>query len=198
VKLLASLAILCLGCFQLSTPARAYASTLPLDTDKQVNFYGMDDSGHVVFHIFNSFRCGNTLAGDCYETVTNNSFINLSDTAPTFDWDYTASGAGGCGAPARCTISDNGWTAVIAELPIAGQGLYGYYGSNPPQLLYTEGFAGIFAINGKGDIVFDNGIFDLWLETSVPTATTPEPGSIVLLATGILAFATFLCHRPVF
>jgi hypothetical protein len=88
MKLFASLAILCLAFFQLSTPTRAHADAMSLDTDKQVQFYGMDDSGHVVLHIFNSIRCGNGIYGDCYETVTDNS-SKLSDTAPTFDWDYS-------------------------------------------------------------------------------------------------------------
>jgi hypothetical protein len=98
VKLFASLAILCLAFFQLSTPTRAHANAMSLDSDKQVYFYGMDDYGHIVFHLY-GVRCGNTLDGDCYETFTNNSFNGYSDTAPTFNWDYTVANAGGCGAP---------------------------------------------------------------------------------------------------
>lgn len=202
MKLLASLAILCLAFFQLSIPTRAHANAIPLEGDRGTSFYGMDDFGHVVFKVYNPItgRCGNPSVEYCYETETIDSNFSgfYSDTAPNLNWDFTAANAGGCGAPAPCTISDNGWTAIIAEGPIAGQALYGYYGSNPPQLLYFEGFAGVFAVNGEGVIVFDNGIFDLWEELSIPTTPSPEPSSIVLLATGILAFATFLYRRPAF
>ena len=163
--------------------AHAYATIL--DSDVGVYFYGMDDSGDVVFRISDNIRCGNTLV-DCYETFGGS--YGVTSTAPIFDWDYTA---GTCEFPqpesSSCVISDNGWTAFIGKKPSGGEGLYGYYGSNPPQLLYTGGFGPIFAINGVGDIVFDDGIFDLWDEAIIPTATTPEPGSFVFLATGMLS-----------
>jgi hypothetical protein len=166
----------------------AHANTIPLDGDKGVSFYGMDDSGDIVFQISGSTnRCGNPGANNCYETITNGVFKGYSATAPTFDWDYDAvSVTNTCGFSAPCTVSDNGWTAFIAEEPTGPVGLYGYYGSNPPQLLYTEGFADVLAINGLGDIVFDDGNEDVWVETNIPTSTTPEPSSIILLATGIL------------
>jgi hypothetical protein len=165
----------------------AYAAPIILDTDSGVFFYGMDDSGHVVFQISEqTARCSSPAVNSCYETFTNGVFQSLSNTAPTFAWDYAYDP---CVVPqpvsAPCVVTDNGWTAVIAEQTSGAEGLFGYYASNPPVLLFSGGFAS-FAINGLGDVVFNNGLDDIWEETAIPA---PEPGSIVLLATGVLGIA---------
>jgi hypothetical protein len=193
-----------------SSPARLLADTYTiqsLDNDAGRYFYGMDDSGHVVFLRGDTFLCG-PAASACYETISEGSLFDYSSVAPTFAWDYVA---GTCVYPqpfsAPCTISNNGRTAVIA----GGQSqetLSVYSGSNPPQLLLTTGFGGIFAMNGLGDIVFDNGTVDGWYEAidlstapaissaSAPVpADVPEPTSILLLGTGVIAFAGMVLRR---
>ncbi len=98
-----------------------------------------------------------------------------------------------------CSVSDNGRTAftvslesnnVIDDLKIS---LY-----DRPALLVTqtEGITGNLILNGSGDIVFDNGTADEWYEAiDLTAAATPEPSSLLLLATGALAFGVFAFAR---
>ena len=183
------------------SPDRLLADTYTiqsLDNDAGRYFYGMDDSGHVVFLRFDTFLCG-PAADTCYETLSGGSVVGYSSVAPTFAWDFAA---GTCVFPqpfsAPCTISNNGRTAVIAAAP-AEESLSVFSGSNPPQLLLIAGFAGTFAINGVGDIVFDNGTLDEWYDaidlSTASAAPIPEPVGILLLATGAIAFAALVPRR---
>jgi hypothetical protein len=173
------------------------AATSRADTYKIVDlgpdnlqFYGMDDSGHVVFL---SANCGNP-AQECYVDFLNGTVVGETTVAPTFAWDYTASF---CGVP-PCTISNNGRTAVIAAEPFDEDDLFVESGGNPPQFLATGGFTSTeFAINGLGDIVFDEGnLEDEWDEAiDLSTAPVPEPTSILLLGTGAIALSGMVPRR---
>lgn len=159
-----------------------------LDSDAGRYFYGMDDIGHVVF-----LRSGTTLCSrvgdDCYETFLAGQLVGYSSVAPAFDWDYAK---GACGYPYACSISDNGRSVDIANWDTV------HYGTNLSQVLHGEGFGGIFAINGVGDIILDDQFGDLWEEivdissspaivhafSSVFTpAPVPEPTSILFFGT---------------
>jgi len=155
-----------------------------------LQFYGMDDSGHAVFI---SANCGNP-EQECYVDFLNGTRVGETTVAPTFAWDYTAAN---CSVP-PCTISNNGRTAVIASEPTDEDGLFVESGGHPPQLLDIGGFASTeFAINGLGDIVFDEGnLLDEWEEAiDLSTAPTPEPSTFVLLGTGILGLAGAIRRR---
>ena len=192
-KLLFCFAILAPVVLLSSSPTRLFADTYSIQgLDKDVSIlYGMDDFGHIVFLRNDPSPCGRT-ADTCYETFSGGSEI-LSSVAPTFAWDYAATGCSSIQLPLEpCTVSDNGRTAVIA----IGQGpetLSVYSGSNPPQLV-TTGFFVRFAINGVGDIVFDDGFIDEWY-LAKDLDPVPEPTSILFLGTGAIALAGMVTRR---
>ena len=53
-------------------------------------------------------------------------------------------------------------------------------------------------MNSLGDIVFNDESNEYWYEAvDLSTAVTPEPGSLLLLATGILALAAVARRRSI-
>jgi hypothetical protein len=124
--------------------------------------------------------------------------VSRTSGPPAYAWDYVA---GTCVFPrpasAPCTITNNGRTADIEVLQPYADTLFVDSGSNPPQLIVTSvGIGGIFAMDGLGDIVFDNQNVDVWYEAiDLTTASTPEPASILLLGTGAIAVAGMVTRR---
>lgn len=188
-------AALCiLGC-QFLSPKVSHADTysiVPLIGDGPDRLYGMDDVGHVVF----SFPdCGPGGAA-CYAIYLNGVASVLSTTtAPAYSWDYATAPCSIALLP--CSVSKNGRTAFIS---IEGDGirqdLFVSSGTGPAQLLLrTDGFVNL-AIDGSGDIVFDNGALSEWYEALDVTAIpTPEPSTLLLLATALLALGGFATFR---
>jgi hypothetical protein len=173
-----------------AAPTRSFADTyqtLPLTADSS-SFYGMDDLGHAVFS-----GCGMGSLS-CYQTFSNGLYTGATTTAPNFAWDFDA-------APcniAPCSASDNGRTVTVTTDPINPlvDDVDLVTGSSAPQQLFQiRGIAGDIAINGSGDIIFDNGLADEWYQVVDLNTITPEPGSIVLLSTGVLALGTILTLR---
>jgi hypothetical protein len=148
------------------------AATSRADTYKIVDlgpdnlqFYGMDDSGHAVFI---SANCGNP-EQQCYVDFLNGTRVGETAVAPTFAWDYTAAY---CSSLPPCTISKNGRTAVIASEPTDEDGLFVESGGNPPQLLDIGGFTNTeFAINGLGISFLTKAIY--WMNGKKPSTFPP-------------------------
>ena len=172
-----------------------------------VQFYGMDDSGHVVFSTGNSY-CGGQYSV-CYGSDAN----GWSGAAPAFSWDNGV----GCsptlppGTSDLSAVCNNGKVAFYGYEPgnFPTEGLYS--GPDSTQLVTGGFFTLSLHMNGNGDIVFDNGYLDEWFEaidlSTVPTAhslasvavsapeTTPEPTSILLFSTGAIALAGIVLRR---
>ena len=201
-KLPFCIAITALFFLQFSAPTASHADTyqiVGLGIDN-VQFYGMDDSGHVVFSTGNSY-CGGQYSV-CYGSDAN----GWSGVAPAYSWDNGV----GCtptlppGTSDLAAVCNNGRVAFYGVEPGNGplEGLYS--GSNPPQFVTSGFFTGSVHMNSLGDIVFDNGNLDEWFEAidlstapalslasvSAPvTEPVPELASILLVGTGAIAFA---------
>jgi hypothetical protein len=201
---------LCLAA--LSLVVTLFASTAHADTYEvfslgidDMQFYGMSSTDLVVLTTGTDPACG---FGTCYTTYINGIDISTSSTAPTFTADNGTA----------CTPSlPSGWyvfSSVCNNGRIAWTGAFDAF---PPFQVYTGPTADPFStvitgtffsgndgdgavyMNSQGDIVFDDTFYDEWYEAvDLSTAPTPEPNTLLLLATGILALAavTTLRRRP--
>jgi len=72
-----------------------------------------------------------------------------------------------------------------------------YPGTGTAQFVIAANHGDLLAMNGLGDIVFDDGFNDIaYYAVDLDTlAATPEPSSLLLLATGALALAAFVTFR---
>src|SRR5438067_4429914 len=165
-------AVLCVLASQFVSPSLSHAdaySVLSLQSDNGYFLYGMDDAGHVVF----DRPSGCDLSGNtCYYTFLNGLSIGTTLTAPVYTWDYATVP---CFAP-PCSVSKNGRTASFSyENDGSTQDLFVSSGADPDHLLERmHGVAGLLAINGVGDIVFDNGALDEWFE-AINVSAVPAP-----------------------
>jgi hypothetical protein len=178
--------------FLAPTPAHADTYQLVGLGIDNTQFYGMTDSGAVVLYA-SFFSCGNPATG-CYETFLNGVNTGDTDIAPTDTWDNgtpcsPALPPGGSALHAVCNNGRNAWTGYLTS----GQVIAGVYSGLTP--LFQNGGYGPIFMNDQGDVVFDEEVGDEWYEAIDLTAVTPEPGSIVLLSTGVLALATILTLR---
>ena len=129
-------------------------------------FYGMDDAGHVAFTYLGVTDTSMLGAGTCYRFMS----------------------------PA-CGTSANGRT-VSAVLGTPTSDLYVTAGANPPQLVDQVNSLVSYFINGSGDVLFDSGGDGKWYEAiDLTAAATPEPSSLLLIATGVLGIAVFAIRR---
>ncbi len=197
-KLCLRLAILALATVQFAAPARSLADTFHifnLTTDNRF-FYGMNASGLVVFDYAASPGCAPSA---CYYTFLNGISTGVSTTAPIF----TADNGTPCtpsvpaGGSVLHGVCNNGRDAFSGKLS-SGQVFPNLYFGSAFQDLFTTGSPGLVFMNSRGDIVFDDELGGNWYEAiDLTTAATPEPSSILLLVTGILALAALARRQPI-
>lgn len=192
----------------LSSPAAAHADNyqiFSLGSASGSSLYGIDAAGSVV--LYNS-QCAVTSIS-CFETYVNGAGVSGSSSAPSLGWDDGTS-CGIAGYITSRTACNGGWTAFgnpYLDNGLAG-GLYTLTGSDL-DFIHSGSVDKLF-INSAGDIAWTDGmsgqifeavdmsapVFEASFNKESVPVTTPEPGSLLLLATGF-AGMTFALRRKV-
>jgi hypothetical protein len=191
------LAILAVVTLFFAVPTRSFADTyqiVTLNSDGGYFFDGMNDSGLVVLNNPTTSFCGG-LSGCFYTFLNGVSTGSPSAIAPTF----TADNGSPCtpsvpaGGSVEHGVCNNGRDAFTGFLS-SGQIFPGVYASPGLTTVLSFGGEGPVYMNALGDIVFDNHFTDDWME-AIDLTPTPEPGSLILLATGLLVLTFALRLR---
>jgi hypothetical protein len=186
------LALLALVALIVAAPSHAQADTYQiynLGSDQGYSFYGMNDTGLAV--IENS-SCGNS---GCYYSFLDGTSTGTSFTAPTLIDDNGSSctpavPAGASVEHGTCNGSFEAFTGFLTPGQVHPNICVG-----PTYQDIFNGGEGLLYINGLGNIVFDDHFTDQWYEALDDTAVSPEPSSLLLLSTGVLALAITLRRR---
>lgn len=205
--LVTAVVVMVIGLF--ATPVKAHADTyqfLDLGSDLTgfgaTSVYGITDSGTVVLvvHVHVGVpQCANSGICTEYETWVNGIMVNESPTAPNLVFDNgspctpTTSFATSTVYPGIC----NNGHEVYEATPVGQPGVFGPQNFDGPDI--TDTFSNVppfideVDLNSSGDFAYDASLpahTSGELFEAIDLSTAPEPGSIVLLGTGLLALAT--------
>jgi hypothetical protein len=198
-KLISRAAILAIAVVLFTLPALARGDTyqiLALQTDNNHNLFGIDTAGDVVIST-GSADClplGPTV-GICYETFVGGVLSSLSATIPSLAYDD-----GTACVPSLPPgvfsflhgVCNNGREAFVSDIPHRGL----FTGPDPVADFLHGPFADTVFLNASGDIAFADPLNEeIYEAVDLSTDATPEPSTLVLLATGVLGAAGALRRR---
>jgi hypothetical protein len=192
----------------LSCPQPAKADTyeiLNLGVANANSIFGMDTAGDVV--VFGGSGCGQ-YALSCYTTYTNGLAVADSTTAPDMVFDDGTPCSSPAGFNASKSVCNNGLMGLGGYFNPNGDKNGVYLGSASDLQLLQGGTADQVFLNSAGDFAWTDGLDEEIFEAvdmsapddtlaSIPSETvvTPEPGSVVLLATGLVFFTAALRRK---
>jgi hypothetical protein len=172
--------------------------------------YGIDTAGDVV--IWGTSGCG-VSASYCYVTYVNGVGTSDGSTAPVLAYDNgTACGSTPAGFNATKEVCNSGWTGLGSLFSPNGNPNGVYLGSGSDLNFLASGSVDQAFLNSAGDFAWTDGqdeemyvailnntpLFvttDLFVQQEVVAATTPEPGSLLLMATGLIFFTAAIRRK---
>jgi hypothetical protein len=183
-----------------TAPAVAHADTyqiLDLGSGNRTTIVGITASGTVVldFHLFAGVDpCKSSNICDEYSTWVNGVMVNQSFTAPNLVYDNGAPCTVSApfltsSAPGICNNGHEVYNAVGAAIPYTGST---FTGPDPVTDLFASITVGDVNLNSSGDFAYNishptGGGGEIAEAIDLTTDQIPEPGSIFLLGTGLLA-----------
>jgi hypothetical protein len=192
-------------------PAFADSYTIfDLGSDNARSIYGIDTAGDVV--IWSTNGCGGS-AFYCYATYVNGVATSDGSIAPVLAYDNgTACGSTPAGFHATREVCNNGWIGLGSLFSPNGNPNGAYLGSGSDLDFLGFGSVDRAFLNSAGDFAWVDGLDDemyvailnntplfvtndLFVQQEVVAATTPEPGTLLLMGTGLIFFTAAIRRK---